>query len=115
MTARGFGLLSLLIGLSLVGGLWALDARQNGPASKQAQRVETQAAQAAAGVSFGQAAIQLESWKAENGTYAGASVPASYGVQLVRADATSYCLQAGVAPNVQHEISPGGSPVAGHC
>ena len=115
MTARGLGLVTLLIGLVLVGLLWARDASQNGPTSQNAQRVETQAEQVSAAVNFGTAAVQLEAYRAENGTYAGASLPPSFGVQLVRADASSYCLQSGATPPVQHLAGPGGRAVSGPC
>jgi hypothetical protein len=115
VTARGLGLVSLLVVLGLVGALWAMDARNNGPTSRNAQRMETQAEQAAASVNFGTAAIQLQAYYAENSTYVGAALPPAFGVQLVRADATSYCLQAGTAPSVQHLVGPGGTPASGPC
>lgn len=105
----------MLVVLALVGALWAMDARNNGPTSQNAQRVETQAQQVSAAVNFGTAAIQLQAYYAENNTYVGASLPPSFGVQLVRADATSYCLQAGTGTAVQHVVGPGGTPAAGPC
>jgi hypothetical protein len=48
---------------------------------------------------------------AANGTYAGATLPAGSGVFLVRADAYSYCLQAGN----EHENGPNGQPQSGPC
>ncbi len=89
MTARGLGLVSLLVALALVGALWAMDARKNGPTSQNAQRVETQAQQAAAAVNFAGAATQLEAYRAGYGTYVGAAV--------------------------QHYVGPGGTPAAGPC
>jgi hypothetical protein len=115
VSARGLGLLGLLVGLALLGGLWALDAQRSGPASAQAQQAITQAQAAAAGVDFSQASVALEAWRAANGTYVGATVPASDGARLVRADATSYCLETGVAPSISHEVGPGGSPTPGPC
>jgi Tfp pilus assembly protein PilE len=115
VTARGFGLVSLLVALALVGALWAMNARSNGPASSNAKRIETQAQQVSAAANFIGAATQLETFRADSGTYVGASLPPSFGVQLVRADATSYCLQAGAGTAVQHYIGPGGTPAAGPC
>jgi len=115
VTARGLGLFSLLVSLALVGALWAMNARSNGPASQNAKRVETQAGQVSAASNFLGAATQLEVFHADSGTYAGATLPPSFGVQLVRADATSYCLQAGVGTAVQHYVGPGGTAVAGPC
>ncbi len=112
---RGLGLTVLLISLALMGALWAMNARQNGPTSQQARSAETQAQQVSAAVNFGQAAIQLDVFHAENATYAGATLPASFGVSLVRADASSYCLQSGQGAAVQHLVGPGGTPAAGAC
>src|SRR5437588_6886409 len=94
--SRGLGLTVLLVSVALVGVLMAMNMRQNGPSSQQVQRVETQGQQVSAAVNFGQAATQLELFRSENGTYAGATLDASFGVALVRADAGSYCLQAGL-------------------
>jgi hypothetical protein len=115
VTARGLGLVSLLVSLALVGALWAMNARSNGPTSQNAKRIETQAQQVSASADFIGAATQLEGFRADNGTYAGATLPPSFGVQVVRADATSYCLQTGVGTAIQHYIGPGGTPAAGPC
>jgi hypothetical protein len=66
-------------------------------------------------MNFAAAATQMETYHAENATYAGATVPPSFGVTLVRADAASYCLQAGVGGSEQHFTGPGGQPAAGPC
>jgi hypothetical protein len=42
-------------------------------------------------------------------------VPPSFGVALVRADASSYCIQTGAGSALQHETGPGGSPRPGAC
>jgi len=34
---------------------------------------------------------------------------------LARADASSYCLQAGTGATLQHYAGPGGTPAAGPC
>ena len=72
MTRSGLGVVSLLVALALGGLLWAMNANQSGPSSAAAQRVETQAQQVSATANFGQAAIQLQTFYAENGTYVGA-------------------------------------------
>ena len=117
MTARGLGLVSLLVVLALVGGLWAMDARNNGPTSPSAQRMQTAADRIAADGNFIGAATFLAAYEAENGTYVGAALPPSFGVQLVRADASSYCLQTAVGTaGVMHAIGPnGGPPADGPC
>ncbi|TMK71390.1 MAG: hypothetical protein E6G50_05580 [Actinobacteria bacterium] len=115
MTRSGLGVVSLLVALALGGLLWAMNANQSGPSSAAAQRVETQAQQVSATANFGQAAIQLQTFYAENGTYVGAVLPASFGATLVRADASSYCLQMGRGTALQHLVGPGGQPAPGGC
>jgi len=115
MSRGAFGVVSLLVALALGGMLFAMNANNSGPSSATAQRAETQAQQVAATANFGQAAIQLQTFYAENATYVGAVLPPSYGVTLVRADATSYCVQMGSGTAVQHLVGPGGQPTAGGC
>jgi putative hemolysin len=115
MTRGALGLVSLLGALALVGGLLFVNAKQSGPTAAQSQHVEQQAQGVAAAASFGQAAIELEAFHAQTGTYLGAQLPASYAVTLVRADASSYCLQAGAATSAQHLVGPGGQPASGPC
>ena len=112
---RAFGLISIVVSLALVGILWALTMQHSGPTSATAKRAANEAAAAVSGMNFTAAATQLELYHAQNATYAGASVPPSFGVTLVRADAASYCLQAGVGGAVQHFTGPGGTPAAGPC
>jgi hypothetical protein len=111
--ARGISLLSLLAAL-LIGG-WLLTA-QNGhsPTRSQAAQEIDQAQQAASGLTFQQAETKLEQSHALSGTYAGASL-AGFGVTLVRADTTSYCLQTGSGAAVSHLAGPGGAAASGPC
>ncbi len=51
----------------------------------------------------------------EHGTYAGATLEPVFGVALVQAGATSYCLQSGTGATAQHVTGPGGSPTPGPC
>lgn len=113
--SRGFGLVVVICSLAIVAVLMALNAGQNGPTSKSAQLAESQATAAVGALNFTGAATELEAFRAENGTYAGAALPPAFGVTLVRADASAYCLQAGVDGSTQHFTGPGGSPAAGPC
>jgi len=115
---RGSAIIALVLVLgALVGALWAMDARKNGPTSANAKRMETAAARIAADGNFIGAGIFLGAYVGEHGTYAGAVLPASFRVQLVRADGTSYCLQTGVETGgVMHVVGPsGGAPASGPC
>jgi hypothetical protein len=117
VTARGLGLVSLLVTLAIVGALWAMDARSNGPTSPNAQRMETAASGIAADGNFIGAETFLADYQAQNGTFVGAVLAPSFGVQLVRADASSYCLQTSVGTTgVMHAVGPNGpGPAAGPC
>ena len=60
------------------------------------------------------AKVAMQASFTENGTYAGATMPAGSGTTIVRADETSFCLQyAGDA--VMHLVCPNGQAVDGPC
>lgn len=106
--ARALGTVSILVTLVVVG--WMLTAQQSGASKQQQTREVAQAQVAANGVAFEQAQAQLEQQHALNGTYAGTSL-AGFGVTLVRADASTYCIQNAAA----HLDGPGGVAAAGPC
>ena len=97
--ARALGTVSLL-----------LTSQQSGSSRKQQTQEVEQAQATADGVAFEQAQAQLEQQHALNGTYAGTSL-AGFGVTLVRADASTYCIQNAGA----HLAGPGGIANAGPC
>jgi hypothetical protein len=114
--ARTLGLPLLLVVLLIGGYLSMRQAGSSGPSSPAVTQAETQAQVATAGINFQGMAPVLASWYAANGTYVGAALPPGSGVELVRADATSYCLQTiGAATATMHETGPGGSPEPGPC
>jgi len=106
--ARGVPLLSLVLALLVGGLLWNAQAGHSPGA--QANRQIDQAQQAATAVTFQQAEVALEQFRALNGTYVGASL-AGFGVKLARAEASSYCVQAGGS----HLDGPGGAVAPGAC
>jgi type II secretory pathway pseudopilin PulG len=108
---RAFGLISMVVALALVAILWALSMQHSGPTSSTAKHAEAQARAAVSGINFTAASTQLEAYHADHASYAGAALPPSFGVTLVRADATSYCLQSGN----EHFVGPAGPAVAGPC
>jgi hypothetical protein len=112
---RTLGLVAMVCSLAIVGVLMMLSMSKNGPTAKSTKTAEAQATAAVGGLNFTSAAPELEAYKAEHATYAGAVLPPAFGVTVVRADATSYCLQAGIGGSVQHFIGPGGTPAAGPC
>ena len=109
--ARGLSLVSMVAALAI--GAWLLSAQGNSSQGGRtaSQQIE-QAQQNASALTFQQAETQLEAAHALHGTYAGTSV-AGFGVTLVRADVSSYCLQAPDASS--HLAGPGGTPTAGPC
>jgi hypothetical protein len=110
---RSLSLVSLLVTLVVVAFLWTRSAQDTGLTSSD---TPSDAAKVVAAFNLQQAAPALEAWRSRAGTYAGVTLPPSNGVTLVRADAASYCLQAGAGPNVQHLArSEGNAPVDGPC
>jgi len=105
----------MLCALAIGGYLFTTQMRQNGPTSPTAKRAEADATAAASTANFQAAAPALQAWFAEQGTYAGATLTPAFGVQLVRADAASYCLQSGAGATTRHVVGPAGSPAAGPC
>jgi hypothetical protein len=113
--SRGFGLIVTICSLAIVAVLIALSAGQNGLTSKSARTAESRATATVGSLNFVGAGTELEAFQAANGTYVGAALSPSFGVTLVRADAASYCLQAGIGSSVQHLSGPGGTAAAGPC
>jgi hypothetical protein len=113
---RSIGGLPLLLVALVIGGiLFALQMRSQGPTSQPVQQAETQAVQAVASTNFGAADEMMRAYYLQSGTYVGATLDASYGVTVVRADATSYCLQGGAGTTLEHELGPNGAAAPGPC
>lgn len=115
VTLKGLGLVSLLITLAIGGYLYAQQAKTVGPTSEVATQAEAQASAGVAATNFQAAAPILQDWLAEHGTYAGVTLPPGYGVTVARADAVSYCLQAGTGLAVHHQVGLTRSVLPGPC
>jgi hypothetical protein len=111
---RTFGLISITATLVVVAYMWTRSAHDAvGPSALATQN---DAAKVTASFNLQQAAPAMELWRSANGTYVGASLDPAWSVTVARADTTSYCLQTGAVPNVQHLDGPGGNaPVDGPC
>ncbi len=107
--ARGIGLLSLVVALVAAAYLMSAQLSQS-PSRATASNDIKRAQQTADAVKLQQASFGLEQFHALNGTYAAASL-GSFGVKLVRADATSYCIE---TPN-EHLAGPNGTALPGRC
>ncbi len=103
----------LVLTLAIGGYVFAQQSKTEGPTSQAARQEEAQATAAASATSFDAALPTLQAWYADHGTYAGAALPPSYGVTLVRGGAASFCLQS--ADGQTHETGPNGAPAAGPC
>ncbi|MGZ4315324.1 MAG: hypothetical protein ACXVRS_05775 [Gaiellaceae bacterium] len=112
---RVFGLVAMMCSLAIVGVLTMQSMSHNGPTSSKTKLAEAHATAAVGGLNFTAAATELEAYKSEHATYAGEVLPPAFGVSVMRADAVSYCLQAGIGGAVQHFTGPGGTPATGPC
>jgi hypothetical protein len=105
------GLLSLVAGLAVMGFLTRgqlQGSSSSGDASPAAAL--TAARQVAPVAELQRAVASLEQQRAVSGTYAG-TVLTGQSARLVRADATSYCLEA----SGLHVVGPGRNPEPGPC
>jgi len=108
---RVLGIPALLVAVVVGIYLSAQSMQSNGPTSATGQQAITQAQSEVAATNFSQADAAMQAFFTQSGTYAGATLPPGTGVVLARADATSYCLEAGG----EHEVGPGGQPAPGGC
>jgi hypothetical protein len=109
--ARFVVLPSLIVALVIGAYLVAANAKSNGPTAPAVTQQIGEAQTSVAATNFQGADTAMQAWYAQNGTYAGATLPPGSGVVLVRADAVSYCLQAGA----EHEVGPGSQLLPGGC
>jgi hypothetical protein len=113
---RSLGLPLLLITVLIGGYLFTKQMGSAGPTAPAVTQAESQAQAAVAATNFQVGDTALQAAYASAGTYAGAALPPGSGLVLVRADASSYCLQ--TAPGVttlEHETGPGGQVQPGPC
>lgn len=107
---------SLTVGLTIAALLFG-GWRMLIPGADKASEAAGQSADAMIGAVaqayFTGAEASLEVQRSTTGSYAGASVEQP--ITLVRADATSYCIQLDRAPLQQHLNGPGGVATAGPC
>jgi hypothetical protein len=113
---RFVGLPLLLVTLLIGGYLFTQQTKSTGPTSDVITQAETQALQYTAETNFQPLIPLMDAAFQANGTYAGADLPVGSGVTLVRADATSYCLQTTGDPTaVMHDAGPNGTVQPGPC
>jgi len=110
---RFVGLVSLLAALAVGGYLLSAQLGSTGPTSKTGSSAIVEAGNEVSTLNLQQAALALEQFRLQNGTYAGSDV-GGFGVALRRADATSYCIESVRVP-ASHMMGPGGTPASGPC
>ena len=113
---RVLGLPFILLALAVGGYVFYQHSKSDsGPTAPQITQMETQASVAVATTNFQAAGEVLQGWFAQNGTYAGATVPPGSGVILVKADDAGYCLQSADGATDEHEYGPDGQVQPGPC
>jgi hypothetical protein len=114
--ARTLGLPLLLVALLIGGYLTMQQSGSSRPTAPAATQAKTEARAATAGTDLQAMAPVLAGWYAANDTYVGTALPPGSGVELVRADASSYRRQTtGAAAATMHETGPNSSPQPGPC
>lgn len=111
--SRLLGIPSLVVVLAVGGYLMTKQMQSGGPASPPVRQAVAQAQGNVAATNFAGAADAMQAFYTQNATYLGATLPPGSGVILVRADATSYCLQTPAGD--EHEDGPGGTAQPGAC
>jgi len=112
MTARTWFSLGL-VAVALAFGGWRIMLPGAASTSNEAGNDVSAMLSTTTGAAFTGAAASLDAQRTATGSYAGARLAG--GMTLVRADATSYCVQTQVGTLVEHEAGPGGSPATGPC
>ncbi|HEY5059348.1 MAG TPA: hypothetical protein VII51_10065 [Gaiellaceae bacterium] len=112
---RTLGLPLVLVSLAIGGYIFMSNSKSDGPTSPAITQAESQAEAATAGTNFTAVDQVMQGWFLNYNTYVGATLPPGSGVTLVRADATSYCVQGVVGTAVEHEAGPGGQAQPGPC
>jgi hypothetical protein len=107
-------IVGLLVVVVVILFLGLKELQGSGQSPAQITSEVQQGSAAVAGTNLQSAASILQASFVGNGTYAGAEV-SSAGVTLVRADATSYCVQTTLGAPVEHLTGPNGTPQPGPC
>jgi hypothetical protein len=114
---RGLGLVSLVVGLVIAGMLFSSQLVSGGSktSSPEQNRIVQQAYAVAADAAAVQADRELMAYRAERGTFVGATVTDVSGVTVLHAEPTTFCLQITSKDGVLYDAGPGGTPAALRC
>ncbi len=110
MSSRFYLMIGLTVAAVAVGG-WRTLLPASG--SKQVTGAVSSMVGTITSAQFTGARATLDAQRNATGSYAGA--PLTPPLTLVRADATSYCIEYAQGPVLQHLTGPGGTAQPGHC
>jgi hypothetical protein len=111
VSARFYLTIGLVVAAVAVGGWKSL--LPGGSGSKEVTNAVSNVLDTVTSAQFTGAKATLDAQRNATGSYEGA--PVSPPITLVRADATSYCIEYAQGPVLQHLAGPGGRPAPGHC
>ncbi len=112
MSSRFYLMIGLSIAAVAVGG-WKMLLPGTGGASKEVTGAVSSMVSTLTTAQFTAARATLDAQRNATGSYVGA--PLTPPLTLVRADATSYCVEYAQGPVLQHLVGPDGTPQPGHC
>jgi hypothetical protein len=112
VSARFYLTIGVAVAAVVFGGWRMLLPATNGDA-KQVEGAVSSVLDTVTRAQFTGAQATLDAQRNATGSYEGA--PLAPPLTLVRADATSYCIQFAQGPVVRHLAGPGGSPASGPC
>ena len=112
MSSRFYLSIGLTIAAVADGG-WRVLLPAGGDSQKQIEQGVSAVLGTISSAELTGAEATLDVQRSSTGSYAGAPLTAP--VTLVRADATSYCIQVVRGSAAAHVAGPGGSPAAGPC
>ncbi len=112
MSGRFYLSIGLAVAALAVGG-WRMMLPTASDSSKQVTGAVSSMVSTLTSAQFTGARATLDAQRNATGSYEGA--PLTPPMTLVRADASSYCIEYAQGPVLQHLIGPGGTPQAGHC
>jgi len=112
VSARFYLTIGLSIAALAVGG-WKMLLPTTSDTSKEVVGAVSSVVDTITSAQFTGARATLDAQRTATGSYEGA--PLSLPLTLVRADATSYCVEYTQGPVVQHLVGPGGTPQSGRC
>jgi hypothetical protein len=112
VSARFYLTIGLAIAAVAVGG-WKLLLPASSESSSEVGNAVSSLLNTTTRAQFTAAMATLDAQRSATGSYEGA--PVSPPVTLVRADASSYCIQYAQGADISHLVGPGGTPQPGSC